>query len=127
MKDYNIKACYFKLAAKNPDAISVNPNTPPWFVGGVAEELICNKDLYERYYKKLDITLDDFIEEYTKQLVKLNPYEILEKYEGKILLGWYSPDQFDTRQIIIEWIKQTTGYVIEDLTKETYQGIYSAV
>lgn len=80
---------------------------------------MCSKVLYNRYYKALDVTKDELEKLYIEEtLSKLDPYEVLDKYNGKILLGWYKPNQFDVRQLFVKWVLKETGVVIPEATPD---------
>ncbi|MGN8833049.1 hypothetical protein ACTNDZ_10960 [Selenomonas montiformis] len=118
-KNYDIKTSYFKVASNCSNSLSICPNTPPWYIYGKAEDVMCNKVLYNRYYKSLDITKEELEKMYIEEtLSKLDPYVILDKYDGKILLGWYKPPQFDIRQLFTKWILEETGVVIPEATSD---------
>ena len=51
-------------------------------------------------------------------LSKLDPYAVLDKYDGKILLGWYKPTQFDIRQLFVKWVLEETGVIIPEATSD---------
>ena len=117
-EEYDIKTSYFKLAADLGNSVSVCANTPPWYGKARAHELICDKKLYNNFFKRYQMTEEDFRKEYRKMLDKLDPYEILKKYNNKILLGWYAKPKFDSRFVIVDWIYETTGIEIHEITKE---------
>ena len=118
MNDYNIYLSYFKASAENPNSLSICPRTPPWYVMGRAEDVMCSKELYDLYFKKYAIGKEDFYKEYVRQtLGKLDPYAVLEKYRGKVFLGYYKKGAFDCRVLFARWIKETTGIVLPELDK----------
>lgn len=117
--DYCIYTSYFKIAAKDTRSLSICPKTPPWYLMGKAEDIMCSKELYVHYFKKFDISEEDFYEEYVRQtLSRLDPIKVLEKYRYRILLGWYAPGHFDCRHMFSRWIKEETGIIIPEADKE---------
>lgn len=118
--EYNISMSYFKAQANNPLSLSICPRTPPWYLMKKAEEITCPRDLYDAYFKELRITKEEFYEGYRQYVSKLSPYEVLEKYRGKVLLGWYKPDHFDCRELFARWILDETGIVIPEWDKNTH-------
>ena len=119
MEKYNIYTSYFKLSAKLLNTLSIVPKTPPWYVMGKATELLCSKELYNDCFKKRKYTEEEFTQIYTEEILsKQDPYEILKKYNNKILLGWYKEPSFDARFVFSKWIKDTTGIIIPEATKE---------
>jgi hypothetical protein len=122
-KKYDIFTSYFSLAAKHTSSISICPKTPPWFVMGRAKELCCDEELYKHYFRLLDISKEEFKAQYIAQtLSKLDPYEVLEKYNHKLLLGWYKPPKFDCRNVFVEWIHEETGFMIPEATQKDIDG-----
>lgn len=119
MEKYEIYTSYFKLSAKLLNTLSLVPKTPPWYVMGKANELVCSKELYNNFFKRREYTEAEFTQIYINQyLSKLDPYQVLDKYNGKILLGWYKEPLFDARFVFSKWIKDTTGIIIPEATKE---------
>ena len=119
MENYNIYTSYFKISAKLFNTLSIVPKTPPWYVMGKATELLCSRELYNDCFQKRKYTEAEFSKIYVDEfLSKLDPYEILKKYEGKILLGWYKEPLFDVRFVFSNWIKDTTGIIIPEASKE---------
>lgn len=113
---YSIYTSYFSVSAENTNSLSICPRTPPWYAMGRAEDIMCNKELYDLYFHKLKISQEDFYQQYLEQTVsKLDPYKVLEEYRGKILLGFYASGRFDCRQLFTRWIKETTGINIPEL------------
>ena len=116
---YNISTSYFKAAAENPNGLSICPRTPPWYAMGRADDIMCEKSLYDLYFKKYSISQEEFYAAYVEQtLCKLDPMKVLEKYRNKVLVGYYKPGSFDCRTMFVRWIKDETGIVIPELTKE---------
>ena len=78
--------------------------------------------MYFSYIHTHKLTRKEFIIEYINQLNQLNPYNILTKYNDKILLGKSKLENNDIyfcpRSVIISWIKLTTGYEIKEMTPE---------
>ena len=119
MEKYNIYTSYFKLSSKLLNTLSIVPKTPPWYVMGKATEILCSKELYNDFFKKRKYTEEEFTNLYIEKfLSKQDPYKILEKYNNKILLGWYKEPLFDARFVFSKWIKDTTGIIIPEATKE---------
>ena len=120
MENYNIYLSYFKVAAENPSTLSICPRTPPWYVMGKATDIMCRKTLYDAYFKRCSITQEEFYEGYVEQtLSKLNPWDVLEKYKGKIFLGYYKEGSFDCRNLFARWIQETTGIVLPEWDPNT--------
>lgn len=109
---------YFKMAADNPNSLSICPRTPPWFAMGKAEDITCSKELYDAYFKRYSIGQEEFYQKYVDEtLCNLDPYEVIKKYNGKILLGYYGKGKFDCRAMFARWIKETTGIVLPEYDK----------
>lgn len=116
MENYNIYLSYFKVSAENPNSLSICPRTPPWYVMGRAEDVMCSKKLYDAYFKRCSLTQEEFYEGYVAEtLGKLDPWAVLRKYQGKIFLGYYKEGAFDCRNLFARWIKETTGIVLPEL------------
>ena len=115
MNEYNVTTSYFKVAAENPCGLSICPRTPPWYVWGKAMDIMCSKELYDQYFKRMAITKEEFYKAYVEQtLSRLDPIAVLEKYRGKILVGYYKPDKFDCRTMFVRWIREETGIEIPE-------------
>ena len=57
-------------------------------------------------------------------LNRLNPLTILEKLNGKVLMGWVSPEGDCLRGVVADWIERETGIVIVEYgTKEKQSDI----
>ena len=118
---YNIRTSYFRVAGNFSNSLSIVPDTPQWYCFNQATELVPDKKLYFSYIHTHKITRKEFILEYiNNQLSLLDPYDILNKYNGKILLGKSKLENNDIyfcpRSVIISWLKLTTGYEIKELT-----------
>lgn len=114
-KDYGISLSYFKKAAENPNSKSICPRTPPWYAMGKAEDITCSKELYDQYFKRFAITQEEFYQKYVEQtLSKLDPWSVLEKYKGTVLLGYYKQGKFDCRVMFARWIESETGIVLPE-------------
>jgi len=112
---YNISTSYFSVSADNPNSLSICPRTPPWYAMGKAEDITCSKELYDAYFKRFSLSQEEFYKGYVEQtLSKLDPLKVLEKYHGKILLGYYKPGKFDCRTMFVRWIKEQTGVLIPE-------------
>lgn len=102
----------------------MTPKTPPWYVYRKAHELLCPPALYKEFFKNHGLTREEFTEEYIRQTFsKLNPYDILEKYDGYILLSWYKKPYFDVRDVFRTWVERETGILIPEATKEYIKSI----
>ena len=115
-----IATCSFSNLNENTFGYSVYEKTPPWFMGNIAKELCIDNAIYKKYTKG-EISVDEYIKTYFELLSKLDPYEILKKYDGKIFVGWNlitGGKYLDNRAIIAEWIRMTTGVQLKELTKE---------
>lgn len=113
-----IKTSYFRVASNLTNSVSIYKKTPPWFCMPIANELCADEELLKKF-NKFKISEEEFIKIYVKeQLLFLDPYEILKKYDGKVFLGWANQKNFDCRLVIISWIKATTGIIIPELTTE---------
>ena len=118
--EYCITTSYFRAAAENPNGLSICPRTPPWYAMGRATDITCSKELYDAYFKRFAISQDEFYQGYVEQtLSKLDPKKVLEKYRGKILLGYYRPGKFDCRVMFARWIKEETGIIIPEFDPES--------
>ena len=125
MEDYNIYLSYFKVAAENPNTLSICPRTPPWYVMGKAADIMCRKELYDAYFKRCSISQEEFYEAYVEQtLSKLNPWEVLQKYRGKIFLGYYKEGAFDCRNLFARWIRENTGIVLTEWNPNTLAPLF---
>ena len=124
--EYNIMLSYFKAASDNPSSMSICPRTPPWYAMGRAVDIMCSKELYDAYFKRFSITQEEFYKEYVKQtLDKLNPYDVLEKYRGKILLGYYKEGKFDCRSLFARWIRSETGIILPEYNKNDLSMLFN--
>lgn len=127
-----IYTSYFgKYKGDNSVCIAIGAN---WFKGERASELIPDEKLVywyknkisyinsikdkfenEKYIKNLKYKVCEiYKKEYLKQLNKLNPADIYNKYNEKVLLCFEKTGEFCHRHIITEWLKNA-GYECQEL------------
>lgn len=119
-KKYTLETSYFRVAGNLNNSLSIVPDKPAWYPFQIAEDLVPDEDIYFSYCKKHIITREDFINQYIKRLLTLDPYDILEKYNNKVLLGKSRIDSylFCPRMVIITWLKNTINFDVHELTPE---------
>ena len=102
-----IYTSYFTKANKIfPDRmlVSISITSAQIFNGSYARELNPSKELLWEY-KNGEISTEKYDEWYTETVLdKLNPFEIYEKYKGKILCCWEKSGEFCHRHIVIKWL-----------------------
>lgn len=107
-----IYTSYFSKGCKIfPDRrlVSISITSAKNFNGSYARELNPSKELLWAY-KNGEINTDQYIEWYTNTVLnKLNPFEIYEKYKGKVLCCWEKSGEFCHRHIVMKWIALHVG------------------
>lgn len=108
---------YFANHRKFPEnykKISVSRFTPKWFKADHnALELAPSAELLLKY-KNNEINDEEYTLIYNEQLSKLNPEEIVKKYENSIFLCYEKDGDFCHRALIRNWLKNN-GFEIEEL------------
>lgn len=87
------------------DGVSVSVTQPSGCSFPVFYPLVPDSDLVWGY-KNGKITEDEYKAVYFKQLESLNPKEIAQKLDGKVLLCWEGKDKFCHRHLIAEWLNK---------------------
>lgn len=119
------RTSYFSNVKNASGTMSLIPKPPMWFIGLVAEDLAPDLDLWNAWKKK-KLSDDEFVETYRNDILGcLDAYEMLKKYDGKILLGTYRNYYLNTdvRHIVREWVRSETGIVVPELTDNEARAI----
>lgn len=116
-----IYTCYFSgLGDRSGRAISVCRQQPPGFKIPVAYELAPPFGMYWKFLKGR-MSERQFSQIYRGRFDILDPQEIAQKYEGKILVSWEgyrdkdkTELRFSHRHMIAEWLRKH-GVEVEEL------------
>lgn len=101
---------FWKKSAKNPNAVAISIGRPKGWDGQVAKELCPTWEMVKRGYE-----YEEYVE---KILPKLNPYEVLARYNGKVMLCYESDRHHCHRGYLARWIKERTGIDVHELGEE---------
>lgn len=116
-----IYTCYFSgLGPRTGDAVSVTRQQPPMFRLPVARELCPPFGMYWKFLRGR-MSQKQFMQIYRMRFDILDPNEIAEKYDGKILTSWEGYEdkmktipKFSHRHMIADWLRQR-GFEVEEL------------
>ena len=117
-----IYTCYFSgLGPRSVDAVSVTLQQPPGFKLPVARELCPPFGMYWKFLRGR-MSVEQFSQIYKIRFGVLDPAEIAERYDGKILTAWEGYEdkektkrKFSHRDLIADWLKKN-GYEVEELS-----------
>lgn len=87
------------------DCVSIAMGTPTWFKGVIFKELQPTWDMVMGH-KSGSMTDEEYIIEYDKILKNLDPKEISEKLDNKILLCWCGKGKFCHRNLVAWWLNE---------------------
>jgi len=109
----NIHTSYF-AKYKEPDGLAISLYKPKWYNGDHFSTLAPTKTILKKYKKDYDIK--SYVESYYRDVLnKLNPREIVQLINNRVLLCYEAPDKFCHRFIIAKWIYANTGLVITEI------------
>lgn len=112
-----IYTSYFKAAAQAPNTVSIYPKPPAWFVGGIAEDIVPDDEMY-RKIKRNEMTKKQFADYYLGDvLMQKDPAALAAEYDGKTLVGWSADDPYDCRFIFSQFMNYYIGGSVRELTK----------
>ena len=113
-KKYDVKRSYFGRY-KKPNGISIARGMPKgWDLKRCIPELFPTWAMI-----KGKLGHDEFTRQYHKYVLdKLDPYKILEKANGMVMLCWETPDKFCHRETVANWIEKETGIVVPEFSFE---------
>lgn len=107
-----IYTSYFSKASKifpKWRLVSISITSAQVFDGYYARELNPSKELLWAY-KGGEIDNQEYIEWYTKTILdNLDPFEIYDKYKGKVMCCWEKSGEFCHRHIVLNWIAKHVG------------------
>lgn len=108
-----IQTSNFARAAKLENAVAICRGVPKWFKGARYEALAPSwaliKEKDERQYTR----------RYQAEVLdKLNPLQVRNDLEGKILLCWEPPGEFCHRRLVAEWLANTFCIEVPELGYE---------
>lgn len=109
-----MKTSSFKISGTDPKAVAISRTIPDWYVG-----LRC-VDLAPPW-NMLHLGKTGMIKEFTwryqnEVLVRLNPREVYETLEDRILVCWEAPGEFCHRRLVAEWIEADVDVVVDEVT-----------
>lgn len=115
-----IYTCYFSgLGSRSGNAVSVTRQQPPLFRLPVAKELCPPFGMYWKFLRGR-MSQKQFMQIYRMRFDILDPREIAEKYDGKILTSWEGYEdkmktipKFSHRHMIAEWLRHNGFEVVE--------------
>jgi len=105
---YNIQTSYFGKSATHPEAVSISVGTPRWFRGQKAPALAPTWAMLKMSSVEYDV-------HFQKILDKLDPFDVIEKVNGKVLLCWEKAGERCHRRIVADWIEEHTGLYVPEL------------
>lgn len=116
-----IYTCYFSgLGDRSGRAISLTMQQPPRFKIPVARELCPPFGMYWKFLRGR-MSVNQFSQIYRMRFDLLNPKDIAERYEGKILVSWEGYEdkdktvlKFSHRHLVAEWLRKN-GFEVEEL------------
>jgi len=86
------------------DCVSIAIGTPIWFRGEIFKELQPTWNIVTNY-KKGFITDEEYTNIYCDIVLnKLNPKDVIEKLDNKILLCWCKKNKFCHRKLVSNWL-----------------------
>lgn len=98
-----------QLNAQGLTLVSISKGTPKWFEGSfIAEDLQPSWDMIQGI-KKGTMTREEYTEEYNSILSKLDPKDVYETLEGKVICCWEKPEDFCHRHLVSLWLREN-GY-----------------
>lgn len=117
-----IYTCYFSgLGSWAGSAVSVCLQQPPRFRLPVAEELCPPAGMMWKFMKG-KMSEKKFSQLYSMRFGVIDPEEIAERYDGKVLTSWEGlnrdgTQKFSHRHLIAEWLRNN-GFECEELRNE---------
>lgn len=116
-----VYTCYFSgLGDRSGRAVSVCRQQPPKYNLPVAQELAPPFGMYWKFLRGR-MSQAQFSQIYRMRFDILDPKEIAERYDGKILTAWEGYEdkektvpRFSHRHLIAEWLR-SHGYEVEEL------------
>lgn len=116
-----IYTCYFSgLGGRTEGAVSICLQQPPGFRLPVASELCPPFGMLWKFMKG-KLSRKRFSQIYTQRFDILDPQEIAQKYDGKILVAWEGYEdrmktipKFSHRYLLSDWLK-ANGVEVEEL------------
>lgn len=104
----------------HPNSVAISIAPPDWYTGRRYSKLAPEWSIVLAL-KNNTITEAQYVEAYYKLLKerKLDPYKVVEELgDGAIMLCYEKSSQFCHRVIVRDWIRITTGIVVEELSKK---------
>lgn len=96
---------YFARSGQDHRGISIAVSSPKDYKGTTFSMLVPPSRLVWGY-KQLTITTEQYIEEYNKQLSKLNVKIVGGLCQRVVLLCWERPESFCHRHLVSEWLNK---------------------
>jgi uncharacterized protein YeaO (DUF488 family) len=110
---YNIHTSYF-AKYKESNGLAISLYKPKWYNGDHFPILAPTKVILKKYKKDHDVR--SYVEAYYRDVLnKLNPHEIVQLINNRVLLCYEAPDKFCHRFVISEWIYVNTGIVVTEI------------
>ena len=82
------------------------------YVGGVDWALAPTWDMLQEY-KQGALSIDEYTEQFNRQLSTLQSWDIADRHNGCILLCWEQPNEFCHRHLVSKWLRDS-GYKCEE-------------
>lgn len=109
-----IQTSYF-AKYKGDNSISIALYKPKWFKGESYLKLAPPSFLLNRY-KSGEISEEQYIEIYKGYVLsKLNPQEVYNDLDGKVLLCYERSSDFCHRHIVAEWLSKELNIIVEEI------------
>lgn len=111
------KMIYTSNYSKNgntDNTIAISLTKPSWYKGKEYSPLIPDAGLILAHKSGI-ITNDEYINQYAEHLMQLDPLQISEELDNKILLCWCGTGKFCHRHIVARWLKDCAFVSVREL------------
>lgn len=120
-----MQTSYFAIY-KNSDGVSIALKTPFWFAGPRYPQLAPTPALLSDYKAIYTKTPKEAVEMYTLRYRKetldaLNPEKVFRELEDKVILCYERSSDFCHRRLVADWIEQSLGVEVPEITLEQYR------
>lgn len=107
----NIETSCFSVYKNTPNGVAISRGVPKWFKGEKEVALCPSWALI----KNTKMGQKEWVRAYYEEvLALLDPIQIAEKMEGKVMLCWEKPGEFCHRRVVAEWIEKETGIIVPE-------------
>lgn len=88
---------------RNPNSVATSQGVPRWFKGPVIKELAPTWAMLK------GMSSEEYMDEYVKILARVDPFEMVQRLNGKIMLCWCGKGSWCHRRVIAQWMHWATG------------------